>query len=110
MKIFVKRWINESELHNSYPKYRHVDHFDDFHEDALIKELVEHKYIIYGDTHQVSAIPVFSDGVAILPMRRWGKIMQTAYRYITKDTEPKDFFLSSVGEVEEVLPPCSTSL
>ena len=28
-------------------------------EDALIKELVDNKYVICGDTHQESAIPVF---------------------------------------------------
>ena len=74
--IYVKNWISYSQIKD----YKECP-FDDYHEDALIKELIEKNYIICGDTHQCSeynTIPVFNDGYLMLSMRRWQEIMTEA--------------------------------
>ena len=75
---------------------------DEFHEDALIKELIEKGYVICGDTHQFKAIPVFEDGYLLLSMRRWADIMQKAWRekYMTSP----NFYIASLCNQEEKLP------
>lgn len=84
--------------------------FDEMHEDALVRELVEKKYIICGDTHQSPehpCVPIFNDGYVILSMRRWKEIMSYAYRYIDPSNNP-DFYMRATLEepIEENLPCC----
>lgn len=82
--------------------------FDEFHEDALIKELVSNKYIICGDTHQSSehpCIPVFNDGYLLVSMRRWGEIMDDAYMYMDPIHHREHwFYMTSVCSIKEKLP------
>lgn len=71
-------------------------------EDALIKELVDNKYVICGDTHQELAIPVFEDGYVMLSMRKWAEIMEKAW-LMSHDETPR-FYLASLCKEKEVLP------
>ena len=71
-------------------------------EDALIKELVDNKYVICGDTHQELAIPVFEDGYVMLSMRKWAEIMEKAW-LMSHDEAPR-FYLASLCKEKEVLP------
>lgn len=74
-------------------------------EDALIKELVDNKYIICGDTHQELAIPVFEAGYVLLSMRRWKEIMEKAWCLLHNEEYP-NFYMATVCSVKEVLPQC----
>ena len=45
--------------------------YDENYEDAIIKELVDNRYIICGDTHQYMYIPIFDNNTyVILSMRK----------------------------------------
>lgn len=100
--IYVKNWISYSQIKD----YKECP-FDDYHEDALIKELIEKNYIICGDTHQCSeynTIPVFNDGYLMLSMRRWQEIMTEAYRIKSNNLDTPNFYMASLCNIEEVLP------
>ena len=115
----VVKWIHPNELDEQQKevyycefgfsyinKYIEAD-YNDFYEDAIIKELVDNKYIICGDTHQCMCLPVFeNDEYVMLSMRKWGEVMAKAmnliegldkYTYI-------DFYLVSLCKKEEKLP------
>ena len=75
----------------------------DFIEDAIIKELVENRYIICGDTHQLYAIPVFEGGFVIYSMRKWGEIMSRA-RCMINLGNVDNYYLATLCSVSERLP------
>ena len=81
--------------------------YDENYEDAIIKELVDNRYIICGDTHQYMYIPIFDNNTyIILSMRKWGEIMAEVMNLIKgldKYTY-KDFYLVSLCKKEEKLP------
>lgn len=103
--IEVKYWISADE--ESLRGLKECD-FDEWHQDALIKELVNNKYIICGDTHQSPChpcVPVFNDGYLILSMRRWAEIMGEAYVHINPIAWPEPwFYMASTCTVKEELP------
>lgn len=83
--------------------------FDDIYYDALIQELVQHHWIICGDTHQMMCIPVFIDGYLMLSMRKWAEIMSEAYAcmYPCKqgDMLPSmAFYMATTCPIKENLP------
>lgn len=81
--------------------------YNEYYEDAIIKELVDNKYIICGDTHQYKCVPIFDDNTyVLLSMRKWGEIMAKAINLIEgldKYTY-KDFYLINLCKMEEKLP------
>ncbi len=83
---------------------------DEEHNDVLTQELVRNKYIICGDTHQDSAIPVFDDGYLLLSMRKWAEIMDDAamlinpVAYFKGNYSSTSFYMACVGAVKENLP------
>lgn len=87
-------------------EYREIDNFDDDIEDALIKELIEKKYVICGDTHQYMCLPVFDGNECLeLSMRKWGEIMAKAYNLKSKRSYTyKDFYLKVLCPINEELP------
>lgn len=115
----VVKWIHSDKINEKIEKesiyglsyyenkYKEIEDYNDFYEDAIVKELVDNKYIICGDTHQYMCLPVFEDNKYImLSMRKWGEIMAKAmnliegldkYTYI-------DFYLVSLCKKEEKLP------
>lgn len=100
--IYVEKWIPYSEV----DKYQECE-FDNMHENALIKELVENNYIICGDTHQCSdfyAVPVFNDGCLVLSMRRWQEIMKEAYKLKNPFKSIPNFYMASLCDIKERLP------
>ena len=101
--IKFNRWISADEI----DEYRECA-FDEFHQDALIKELVNHRYVICGDTHQCpdfKCVPVFNDGYLMLSMRRWSEIMEDAYVYMDRDNHrDHNFYMACVCDIEEKLP------
>lgn len=79
--------------------------WDEWHEDALVQEIVNNKYIICGDTHQNMRIPVFSDGYLVLSMRKWAEVMSEAYLHINPIAWPEPwFYMASTCSVKENLP------
>lgn len=95
---------NRKEIKSIYPFANECD-FDEWHEDALTQELVKHKYIICGDTHQHLCIPVFSDGYLLLSMRRWAEVMDNAYTHINPTKYPDPwFYMAATCAVKENLP------
>lgn len=82
--------------------------YNNFYEDAIIKELVDNKYIICGDTHQYMCIPIFEDNTYImLSMRKWGEVMAKAANLMyghEKYYDYKDFYLVSICQEKEKLP------
>lgn len=80
--------------------------FNEFHEDVLIKELIEKEYIICGDTHQRKAIPIFEDGYLLLSMRKWAEIMQKVWENKKGYTNkvPNFYMASLLYEISERLP------
>lgn len=115
----VVKWIHPNELDEqkevyyceefgrSYiDKYIEVD-YNDFYEDAIIKELVDNKYIICGDTYQYMCLPVFeNDTYVMLSMRKWGEVMAKAMNLIEGSDKYQyiDFYLASLCKKEEKLP------
>ena len=79
--------------------------YDDLHQDALIQEIVKHKYIICGDTHQNLCIPVFNDGYSLLSMRKWAELMDDAFLYISPLHHRENwFYMVSTCGIKENLP------
>lgn len=101
--VSVKGWLSYSDTNG----YRECVP-DDYHFDALIKEIIENDYVICGDTHQCSdyiGIPVFTDGYLLLSMRKWDEIMAQAWKMTHPDDEKiPNFYLASLCDVEERLP------
>ena len=91
--------------HEGLRKYANEIELNEFYEDAIIKDMVENKYIICGDTHQNYAIPVFENGYCILSMRRWGELMSDVYRLRGYIISP-NFYLYALcaDKIEEKLP------
>ena len=88
-------------------KYKEIENYNDFYEDAIIKELVDNQYIICGDTHQNMCLPVFeNDEYIMLTMRKWGEIMSKAMNLIEESDkyQYRDFYLVSLCKKEEKLP------
>ena len=87
-------------------KYIEAD-YNDFYEDAIIKELVDNQYIICGDTHQYMCLPIFNDDTYVmLSMRKWGEVMAKAMNLIEGSDRYKyaDFYLESLCKEQEKLP------
>lgn len=103
--IRVKEWTYADDAHLQGLK---ECEFDEFHQDALIKELVKNKYIICGDTHQCpdfKCVPIFNDGYLILSMRRWAEVMSEAYFQMNPAKHPEPwFYMASTCTVEENTP------
>ena len=114
--VRVVKWICPKDIEdriNLYNRFYYYDRiyyeadYNDFYEDAIIKELVDNQYIICGDTHQYMCLPIFNDDTYVmLSMRKWGEVMAKAmnlieglnkYTYI-------DFYLASLCKKEEKLP------
>ena len=88
-------------------KYKEIEEYNDFYEDAIVKELVDNKYIICGDTHQYMCLPVFeNDEYVMLSMRKWGEVMAKAMNLIEGSDKYQyiDFYLVSLCKKEEKLP------
>lgn len=115
----VVKWIHPNELDEqkevyycefgrSYiNKYKEIENYNDFYEDAIIKELVDNQYIICGDTHQYMCLPVFeNDEYVMLSMRKWGEIMAKAMNLIESSDKYTyiNFYLVSLCKKEEKLP------
>ena len=115
----VVKWIHSNELDDEIKiesiyglsyydnKYKEIEDYNDFYEDAIIKELVDNQYIICGDTHQYMCLPVFeNDEYVILSMRKWGEIMAKAMNLIEGSDKYtyRDFYLVSLCKKEEKLP------
>ena len=104
--IHFKKWISASDIDS----YKECPNFTEFHEDALIRELVHNKYIICGDTHQsedFNCVPLFSDGYLLLSMRRWAEIMEDAYVYMGPyNHRDHCFYMACVCDLKEELPSC----
>lgn len=83
------------EYHNMQPFVSEIEDFNDFYEDALIKEIIENEYVICGDTHQYYAIPMFENGYLVLSMRRWAEVMEKAWALMGWMTRP-NFYLRAV--------------
>lgn len=102
--VYVKDWTYADE--DSLKGYKECD-FDEYHRDALIKELIEHNYIICGDTHQCKdfkCIPIFNDGYLILSMRVWAEIMKDTYRITNKPNICPNFYMACLCNIKENLP------
>ena len=114
----VVKWIHPNKLdeqkevyycglgHSYINKYTKVD-YNDFYEDAIIKELVDNQYIICGDTYQYMCLPVFKNDVYVMiSMRKWGEIIAKAMNLIEGSDKYtyKDFYLVSLCKKEEKLP------
>ena len=114
----VVKWIHPDRLNDKIdkafdgcywfvPQYTEIEDYNDFYEDAIIKELVDNQYIICGDTHQYMYLPVFeNDEYVMLSMRKWGEVMAKAMNLIEgldKYTYA-DFYLISLCKKEEKLP------
>lgn len=116
----IKEWVNEEQLaikagqydpftlnsHGDYC-YAHECDFDELHRDVIVQELVKHRYIICGDTHQHCAIPVFEDGYLLVSMRVWASIMEDAYFQMNPTAYPEPwFYMATTCTVKENLPKC----
>ena len=103
--IRVKDWTYADDEH--LRGYKECE-FDEFHQDALIKELVKNKYIICGDTHQCpefKCVPIFNDGYLILSMRKWAEVMSEAYFQMNPAKHPEPwFYMASTCTIEENTP------
>lgn len=112
----VVRWICPKDIEdkiNLYNRFYYYDRiyyeadYNDFYEDAIIKELVDNQYIICGETHQHICLPIFNDDTYVmLSMRKWGEVMAKAMNLIesTDKYTYKDFYLISLCKKEEKLP------
>ena len=101
----VIKWVKADAYSlRNYPECE----FDEFHKDALVRELVANKYVICGDTHQCPdypCVPVFHDGYLMLSMRRWAEVMHDAYLHINVRQWPEPwFYMACTCCVEENLP------
>ena len=99
----VIKWICADELNE---QYKEAD-YNEYCEDAIIKELVNNQYIICGDTHQCICIPIFEDNkYIVLSMRKWGEVMAKAMNLIegSDKYDYKDFYLVSLCKHQEKLP------
>lgn len=103
--VRVKEWTYAD--HEHLRGYKECE-WDEFHQDALIKELVKNKYIICGDTHQspeFKCVPIFNDGYLILSMRKWAEVMSEAYFQMNPAKHPEPwFYMASTCTVEENTP------
>ena len=101
--LYIKEWISAKDVED----YQECE-FDKMHKDLLIKELVDNKYIICGDSHQsfgFKAVPLFNDGYLMLSMRRWAEVMHDAYLQIAPDAWPEPWFYSvAFCDVKERFP------
>lgn len=101
--LYIKEWISASNL-----KDLQECEFDKMHKDLLVKELIDNKYVICGDSHQsfnLKCIPLFNDGYLMLSMRRWAEVMHDAYLQIAPEVWPEPYFYSvAFCDVEENLP------
>ena len=101
--IYIKEWISASNLEDLQEC-----EFDKIHKDLLVKELIDNKYVICGDSHQsfnLKCIPLFNDGYLMLSMRRWAEVMHDAYLQIAPEVWPEPYFYSvALCDVEENLP------
>lgn len=93
----VDYWVSEDLLNPfEHKQIREIKDITDDHIDAVIKELAENDYIITGDEHQKSYIPVIKgEGYFMVSMRKWGEIMAEAYALAHPDYKPcyRDFYL-----------------
>ena len=115
----VIKWIHSNELNEKIQKeglyelfyyenkYNEIESYNDFYEDAIIKELVDNQYIICGDTYQYMCLPVFENDIYVtISMRKWGEVMAKAMNLIEGSDKYtyKDFYLTSLCKKEEKLP------
>ena len=102
--VYFEKWTYANE--ESLKDLKECE-FDEFHKDALIKELIKNDYIICGDTHQCPyfrCVPVFSDGYLILSMRVWAEIMGEAYKISKKTNIIPNFYMATLCDIDENIP------
>ena len=102
--VQVKGWTYADD---EYLKGYKECEFDEFHKDALIKELIKNDYIICGDTHQCPyfrCVPVFNDGYLVLSMRVWAEIMKEAYKTSKKTNIIPNFYMATLCDIDENIP------
>ena len=102
--VQVKGWTYANDEH--LRGYKECE-FDEFHKDALIKELIKNDYIICGDTHQCPyfrCVPVFNDGYLVLSMRVWAGIMEEAYKISKKTNIIPNFYMAALCDIDENVP------
>lgn len=120
-KLQVIDWFSYDEVFNIFPKLKQMPIFktatmyneavyDEAHKEAIIKDIIDNNYVIYGDTHQSEdwrGIPVFEDGYIFLSMRSWGELMAAAQNI--REGKPKytylDFYMAVTGSIPEKLMP-----
>ena len=108
----IKKFIKNNKLckviDTGIPVYNELsDDKVDMAIDLLIKELADNNYVICGDTHQMSYIPVFNDNeYLMLSQRRWGEIMAEVMnlKMHIKEYTYLDFYLASYCSIDEILP------
>ena len=102
--VYIKDWTYADEEH--LKDYIECE-FDEFHKDALIKELIKNNYIICGDTHQCpnfKCVPIFNDGYLVLSMRVWAEIMKEAYKISKKTNIIPNFYMATLCDIKENIP------
>ena len=120
-KVEVIDWFSYDEVFNTFPKLKLMPIFrtatmyneielDEAHKEAIIKDIIDNDYVIYGDTHQSDnwrGIPVFEDGYIFLSMRAWGSLMAEAQNIKEKTNKYTylDFYMASTGSIAEKLMP-----
>jgi len=118
-KVDLIDWFSYDEVFQIFPKLKQVPYFktctmydeaeyDIPHKEAIIKDIIDNNYVIYGDTHQSEywrGIPVFEDGYIFLSMRTWGELMAEAQNIKEKTNKYKylDFYMASTGSLPEKL-------
>lgn len=118
--VYISSWVSIKDIEDVYPELKKEPIFknspifqeckyDEKHKEMLIKELIEHNYIICGDTHQSydhNCVPLFNDGYLTLSMRTWGEVMAEAMN-IKEHKEKynyKDFYIASICKLKERIP------
>lgn len=105
-KVKFLCWLkgNEEELNYIAPA-----DFDDKHRREIVRQLVKHKYVFCGDTHQSQdhfCTPLFKDGYIEVSMRVWGSIMAEARNIVEKTDKYTylDFYMAVACPISEKLP------
>lgn len=111
----IVKWISYKKLMEYEEKYKDKffipeANYDESHKEVLMKEIIDNKYIICGDTHQNLFIPVFDDGYLLLSMRKWSEVMYESISMIDSirsaidNLDKNTFYIASVCPLKESLP------
>jgi len=120
-RVKVVDWFSWRDIEEIFPtlakvpQFKHCDlyteaPYDEAHKKAIIKDIIKHNYIIYGDTHQAydhNCVPVCNDGYITLSMRAWGDLMAQAMNIKEKTNkyDYRDFYMSGLGcHLDEKIP------